>query len=366
MERNYSIDFIKYFATLFVVAIHANPTNDEFFQSVKETPLDIVVDTFARFAVPFFFIVSGYLFTQKLKMTPNPFAYFKKYTLNITKLYICWYTFYLCFGVLLRLFQESGTWADRKADALNYATSALALEKIFYYCETTSHGFNGFQLWYLIALIWCIGIVYIFFKMKRISLLLVLSLFLYIVGLFGQSYSVFFNISFETRDALFFGLFYTVLGSFFSYYYESIKARLSARPSIYLLLFLLFSCLEVAERFLLVNILGGHKGDYFISTIFLSISLFLFVLNSPKLGKDINLSKIGKNSVGIYIVHVGVLFETYKILLSLNKPFFTNSVVDYFIITPIVFIISYFVYRLLQVLKKYLYLIPNGFNKKTT
>ncbi len=77
MERNYSIDFIKFFATVFVVCIHVNPSHDDFFLGNQENVLDVIVDTFARFAVPFFFIVSGYLFMNKIQKHPKPSAYLK-------------------------------------------------------------------------------------------------------------------------------------------------------------------------------------------------------------------------------------------------------------------------------------------------
>lgn len=347
MERNYSIDFIKFFATFFVITIHVNPSHDDFFSGNPESALDIIVDTFARFSVPFFFMVSGYLFSQKLKSTSNSFSYLKKYIWNITKLYICWFIFYLIFGVIISFFQNYGTWAERKNETIQYLTSALTFQDIFYYGSDT----GGFQLWYLIALVWCIFILYIFYKLKQINWLLTISLLLYTVGLFGQSYSKFFNFSFQTRDALFFGLFYTTLGCFLSLKGEVIRNRLRIKPTFYLYLFFSFSFLEILERISLVNILHSSRGDYFISTIFLSLSLFLFVISSPELGKGSILAKIGKNSVGIYVVHIFILNEVYKFLISLDKKIFTESIISYLVITPFVFLVSHIVYQFLQRIK---------------
>ncbi len=103
-----------------------------------------------------------------------------------------------------------------------------------------------------------------------------------------------FPLSFQTRDALFFGLFYTVLGAMFALYGKQILSVLNARPMIYLASFFVFSALEIIERYWLVNIQHSKPGDYFISTIFLSASLFLFVLSSPGLGKNSFFSKVGK------------------------------------------------------------------------
>jgi surface polysaccharide O-acyltransferase-like enzyme len=355
MERNYSIDFIKFFATVFVVCIHVNPSHDDFFLGNQENVLDVIVDTFARFAVPFFFIVSGYLFMNKIQKHPKPSAYLKKYTWNISKLYACWFVFYLLFGVVLRLFQNHGTLAERKGAVADYLTSSITFKDIFYYGSDTS----GFQLWYLIALIWAVVIVFLFQRWKKIGLLMLISTVLYVTGLFGQSYSLFFPLSFQTRDALFFGLFYTVLGAIFALYGKQILSVLNARPMIYLASFFVFSALEIAERYWLVNIQHSKPGDYFISTIFLSASLFLFVLSSPGLGKNSFFSKVGKNSVGIYVVHICILNETYRLLRSIDSSFFTNSVVAYILIVPAVFWCSYYLYRGIQWTKGKLHVKPH-------
>ncbi|WP_430871731.1 acyltransferase family protein, partial [Escherichia coli] len=57
MQRNYAIDFIKFFAILAVVIIHTFPSNDQLGY--------FVLDNLSRFAVPFFFVASGYLFSLK-------------------------------------------------------------------------------------------------------------------------------------------------------------------------------------------------------------------------------------------------------------------------------------------------------------
>ena len=56
--QNYSsIDLAKFVAAIFVVAIHAQP-----FSGLTQT---VVIDVFARMAVPFFFITSSFFFFSK-------------------------------------------------------------------------------------------------------------------------------------------------------------------------------------------------------------------------------------------------------------------------------------------------------------
>lgn len=87
MERNYAIDFIKFFAILAVVIIHTFPSDHQLGY--------FIFDNFSRFAVPFFFASSGYLFGLKVINNPKSVVYFKRYLMKILKIYVCWLMFYI-------------------------------------------------------------------------------------------------------------------------------------------------------------------------------------------------------------------------------------------------------------------------------
>ncbi|NOU95117.1 acyltransferase family protein [Paenibacillus sp. LMG 31456] len=354
MERNYSIDFVKFFAIFFVVTIHTKPFSNTNILGTNDLYIDFTLNTFARFAVPFFFLIAGYLFGQKVKQSDKKFNYFKKYILKLIKLYIYWQLFYLLYDLLLKSLVSIVKGLNIKSELLNYISS-LNYVKLLYYGEGTS----GSHLWYLISLIWCVLVLFLFYKMNKINHLLILSLILYLIGLFGQSYSGIFNLSIQTRDAIFFGLFYTTFGFFFAYRADSLLVLIKWKPITYGYLFFAFSFLQIIERALLVKFFKGNLGDYFLSTILLTISLFFLVLSNSQIGKNSSIVKIGENSVGIYVIHVFFINITNLSIGLLNIEFMTKTIVWQLLGTPMVTLVSYIAYNQIQFIKHFLLLDKN-------
>jgi surface polysaccharide O-acyltransferase-like enzyme len=87
MSRNYTIDLIKFFAMYFIVAIHTSPFKEIQIGVISGANINFVINTFARFAVPFFFIVSGYFFGAKNFKSNFTSNHFKKYIFNLLLLY---------------------------------------------------------------------------------------------------------------------------------------------------------------------------------------------------------------------------------------------------------------------------------------
>ena len=200
--------------------------------------------------------------------------------------------------------------------------------------------------------IWSVIILFVFFKLKKVKLLLLfISLILNLLGLFGQSYLMFYEFPLSTRDALFIGLFYTTLGFFFANdkFFEKSK---STTNKTYLLLIFIFFTFQVVEGYLLEKILSGSHGKYFISTIFLTAYLFLFALNNKTLGKDLFITKFGGRALGIYIIHV-VFIDIFDLILSAVKM---NHISDNLLLklfeTLLIIIMSYNSYDLLQYFKR--------------
>ncbi|WP_176167220.1 acyltransferase [Mesobacillus jeotgali] len=327
MQRNYAIDFIKFFAILAVVIIHTFPSNDQLGY--------FVLDNITRFAVPFFFAASGYFFGLKVNKNAESFSYFKKYATKILKIYFSWLIFYFIYDIVRILIRHG----DTKKELSRYMDNFDVLNILYY-----GQGTSGYQLWFVISLVWSIVIVYLFFKMKRIKLLLVISLCLNLLGLFGQSYSIFDELPVTTtRAALYISLFYTVMG----FWLAELQVWRKYNQSIYFYLFCFFGVLQVLEGYWLKNLDAKH-GEYFFSTIFLTLFLFLYALSKPGLGKGLLVTKIGGNSLGIYAIHVffidmiDLLFE--RIGLEKNTHNLFLNLID----AGFVFILSYAAYYLIQ------------------
>ncbi|MGE7608847.1 acyltransferase family protein [Peribacillus frigoritolerans] len=334
MERNHAIDFIKFFAIFSVVVIHVFP---------RDSQIGLfILDNFSRFAVPFFFTASGYLFGKKMIHTRDSIDYFKRYIIKIIKLYLCWLFFYMMYDVLI-LFKGA---ADVPKELAQYINHFSFLDLIYY-----GTGTSGYQLWFLTALIWSVIILFAFLKLKKARLLLTISLIFNLLGLFGQSYSLFYDFPLSTRDALFIGLFYTTLGFFFADDKFFKKTRAIPAKTYLLLIFILFT-IQVAEGYLLEKILSGSHGEYFITTIFLTAFLFLFALNNKTLGKDLFITKVGGRALGIYIVHV-VFIDIFDLtLLKIKMDHISDNLFLKLFETLLIISMSYISYDLLQYFKR--------------
>lgn len=329
MERNFAIDFIKFFAILAVVIIHTFPSNDQlgyFF-----------LDNFSRFAVPFFFAASGYLFGLKVMNTPKSFAYLKRYLLKILKIYVSWLLFYMAYDVIKILISDGNT-------ELTKYMEGLTPLNLFYYGQGTS----GYQLWFVISLVWSTAILFLFFRLKKITLLLIIGFCLNLLGLFGQSYSIFDPLPVSTtRAALYISLFYTTLG----FWFASNKTIRPFHQKSYFYLFLIFAALQFAEGYVLEKWLDARHGEYFLSTVFLTVFLFAFALSNPQLGKGRFLTKLGANSLGIYAIHVFFIDLNDMVFKKIGlEPSSHNLILNLFD-ALIVFSLSYIAYQLLQHLK---------------
>lgn len=333
MERNYAIDFIKFFAILAVVIIHTFPGNNQLGY--------FILDNFARFAVPFFFAASGYLFGLKVINNPKSFAYFKRYIIKILKIYVSWLVFYMAFDVIKILISDRNVHKE-----LAKYLEGLTPLNLFYYGQGTS----GYQLWFVISLVWGTAILYFFLRLKKIRLLLIIGFCLNLLGLFGQSYSIFDPLPVSTtRAALYISLFYITVGFWFAFAKPNIR---SLSKKTYFYLFCCFSALQFIEGYVLEKALDAKHGEYFLSTIFLTVFLFLFALSNPQLGKGSVITKIGANSLGIYAIHVffidmiDIAFK--KLGLEQSSHYLILNIIDAFL----VFTLSYLTYNLIQHIKK--------------
>lgn len=217
---------------------------------------------------------------------------------------------------------------------------------MFYGTET-----NSFHLWFLIALVWSTLIVSFFVKINKLIPLLIVSFALNVMGLFGQSYHVFFDFPLHTRDALFFGLFYTALGCCFA----SGKLRLKRNPLLWSGLAILFSILQIAEGLSLIHLLDSHIDNYYLSTIPLSISLIALALTSSGVAENNPLAKIGNKSVGIFVLHplfisASLLFVSWLNVEAVRQTFIWNIS-----FTPVILVVSYLSYEVLQKAKRRLF-----------
>jgi surface polysaccharide O-acyltransferase-like enzyme len=342
VERNYAIDFMKFFAILAVIVIHTSPFEQTTVFGVDGYYLDFAIDTFSRFSVPFFFISSGYLFARKLMSANTKSVYFSRYTSKLIKIFACWFAFYWLYDLLVKILFQSFN-IQSKSGILSYINESINLE-VFVYGSS-----SGYQLWYLAALVWSILILFIFMNLNRLNLLLIISLILNGIGLFGQSYSGLISLPFTTRDGLFFGLFYTTLGAVVARHHDIVQRTLGkVNPKVLVGTAVISSIFVLVERCITVFIWEGEIGDYFVFTLPVTLSLFLLTIIRPEMGKHSFITKIGQESVGIYVIHV-FFIKVIQLVVDITGNNAVYETVGWHIVfTPVVFILSYITYSVLQ------------------
>ena len=255
--------------------------------------------------------------------------------MKIAKLYFGWAIFYFAYNLIVK--NQTSLIPD-----LNIIAIAKFLAFVFYY------GYGSPHLWFLTALFWSIGIIYIFIKNNKIKELLIISFLLNIVGLFGNSYRGIWYLPITSRNALFFGLFYCTIGACFAYYEREIRKGIASFGGTrFAQLFWIFCILQMIERYILVRYFGGSMDyEFFVSTIPLSVSLFLWGIENNRRPEKTWIANIGENTLGIYIIHyfwIGIITD-----ILILAGIASNTVTFQILLPSLIFFISYFTYKYIQ------------------
>ncbi|MDX1300757.1 acyltransferase [Photobacterium sp.] len=289
MKRIYAFDSLKLLGIVAIFVIHYSIFYS--YGDVEKNSIYLILNILARFAVPFFFVVAGYLYYFQ-SMTDSG-AYTKRYLAKLIRMYLSWTLIYFVLAGIGYQF-----WRP-------YSFSSA-----FY------HGTFGSEImWFMPALTIAVLLQYIAQKFNTSTVLFAIASLLHLIGLSGQSYQALlpfeiFNPETNTffinsRDPLFFGLFYVTLG------YQLAKVNavslIKKLPwPVYLLGTVLFSGLSIAEGLWLIQGHGGIIADYYIMTLPVTLSLIALALSLPTVNKPSWFARIGEHSGEIYLNH-GIL-----------------------------------------------------------
>lgn len=269
MTRNYSIDVLKFICAILVVFLHASCEYRN------------IVLPLTRCAVPCFFMISGYLLykdggigVERIKRTLK----------NVTKIAL-WATALFVFFIELVLINHGG-----------YVPTARQMLEWVVLNECPF----GFHLWYLYAYMYVLVIVLFIDKYKlwrwlflSVPLLLLLTDIAFFVVFYKEYSSIF------VRNFLFVGLSYFALGALLK------TKEIPRAANKYMLLggMILFYISSALEDNLLESIGRNSVREHYVSSTFLALCLFWFLL-SVKLERPNVISRIGeKDSLFIYLLH---------------------------------------------------------------
>lgn len=207
VQKEYKVlDVMKFVMAIVVVAIHTRP------EMSFSSPFVIrLFESVYSIAVPFFFMASGFLLFRKISLPLNEEGEqrIKSYLKRMCRLYLVWTIIYL--PLTIYGFYIDGL-SPLKAIVVFFRNTLLVGEN-----------FMSWPLWYLLALIVAVSIIYILMKFKvSQTWIVIISVLMAFVGV-GVNYchdhellnplvDIYFKVFKNTRNGFFVGFLFVALG----------------------------------------------------------------------------------------------------------------------------------------------------------
>ena len=331
MSKTGSLDSFRLLAAFLVIANHTSPL-----LSYGEDADFILTRIIARMAVPFFLMVSGYFLYQYIENGDN--SYILAFCKKIGFLYALSILLFLPLNLYAGHYEVPNWGYELVKDIL--------VDGTFYH------------LWYFPGLI--VGVIIVVFLVRKIGLKLtiIISVILYSIGLFGDSYygiteqfpslEVFYQAVFigadYTRNGVFMVPIFLILGMLLY------KGNITASFSVNLLLFVIcFSFLIVEGLLLHYYQFQRHDSMYF---MLIPAMYFLFQCLLQIRGKSSK--SIRTISTIMYIIHpwMIVLVRFTAEFFTLEKWFVENSMVHFLAVSFLSFILAWVLIFFLPTRKK--------------
>ena len=313
-KRYDGLDFAKFLCAFMVIAIHVTYFGKEY------------IDSLATFAVPVFFMITGYFYSSAQKHRREG-AQIKK----VAGLLLLSNLLYFVWKIVKCILQHESIG--------EYLCSLRDLKPWLEFVFLNESVFSG-HLWYLGALLYVLVIILLVDKYSnRKKLYKFIPLLLAVNVLFG-SYSVL-TVGVRlphiwTRNFLFCGLPFFLLG-------DAAREKGGKATNGQLIAVAVFSVAVIlAETVLLRNTGVKFNGDCFAATPFLAYSLFALFVKDRKIS-DVpllfHIAQLGRNTATLtYIIHPIAILIVGKIITILGAyiPFLSTV---YFYTAPVVILI---------------------------
>ncbi|MBW8189621.1 acyltransferase [Neiella marina] len=307
-----SVDTVRLLAITGIIAIHSGPFRNHGFEATDEYQLGgVLFNQLARFAVPFFFIISGYFFGYKVRTGANHFDIASKTCKRIISLYLIWSLIYLLPYNVSSLFIDG---SDGPFSLANQQFNLLLEEP----SRIIFVGAKG-HLWFLSSLILCTAIAAFLLRYRQTGLLIALAIGCYVVGVLAKAYEatpIGIELDFNTRNGPFFGLIYFVTG----YLLSGVNNR-EKWFSYGLILLLVGGGLGLVESSYLHREYGASPyPDFVFATVIFGLGSALMSLSNHPLLCNRKLATIGQMTLGIYALHYMVIDLLKPLDIAFNHP----------------------------------------------
>jgi surface polysaccharide O-acyltransferase-like enzyme len=293
--RLVAIDTLRFVAIVAVIVIHVYPAGDgELFGRI--------LNQLARFAVPCFFVISGYFFFKKTTDDiPSSFSYFVNYGLKIIYIYLLWYVIFAYLPLVL-----PDNWGNIEQHGFLYEflneSKLIATELKSHLLYYLLAGGRADHLWFLPALGMGIFLLYLAIYFDVLILGAIFSFALYILAILMGPYvnsGIGIDIGMGSRNGPFFSSFYVFAGALIAKYSINISQNKS------LAIALIGMVLHLIESFFLESVYGipVRSHNFGFATAVFSLGVFLYAFSKPSLGSGFKLDLLGKYVMGIYVSH---------------------------------------------------------------
>lgn len=318
-DRNPAVDAMRLIAVLCVICVHTEPFSPDRLagHSFGWHYMFIGISTASRFAVPFFFCISGYFWGTKIRRGSSPTEVSLAMCKRISVVFAVWSVIYFLGNHLLSFVSDVFPKFPRQETSINLSVwrpMALILQG------------TALHLWYLPALLCAVIISWLFVIFRWHKYLLAGSIVMFVFATLARPYSETalgvsmqaYNFRFDTRNGPFFSTIFFVTGYLLSAHIP--------RPRWVGLGCLLLSAgflLHITEIRIIHSLLHAppltiSRQDFVFGTYAMGLGATMIALSRPSWLSNVKLARWGRLTLGTYCVHG--FFAHQWLLRRLESP----------------------------------------------
>lgn len=289
INRNDHLDLFKTISIFSVIIIHSKLFANQL--TNEPTMATAFVNQACRFAVPYFFIVSGYFLTNKLKQKNYQFSDLLNRLKPLGLIFLIWSAIYIILPLNVQSLIEHGYIKTTYWKCYVIIESPIKI----LFSGTQS------QLWFIPALICSQIFVFGIYRYKK-NIILPIAFILFVLGVLGGAYqttSIGIHLPFDTRNGICFASIFIVLGILLK------QAQVNVSMTKALLITLAGFVGQLIESSYLYRYydVPPTSIDFVFSTLPFGLGVMLLAL-SPTAFSQRYLSRLGQHTLGIYLIHM--------------------------------------------------------------
>lgn len=320
-HHNHRLDWARAIALLAVVVIHTKPFMSSLL--INQQPwIGMLMNQLARFAVPLFFVIAGYLIQPRLVQSTA--MTLRSYSRPLLRMWGLWTLLYLLLPFNLATLGSEGYLVERSNYWRHLASAPL---------DSLLEG-GMVHLWYIPGLLCALGLTALLVNRGWLRWLLPMSLALYLIGLLAGSYQSLsgIDLGITTRNGPFFSWLMLALG------FEARRRHWQLSPYTAMAMMLIGMNIHIFEGLALSHFeVDFISHDFLFGTPLWGMGLFMLLIGLPDTDKRLPFKLSSEDVLGIYLCHMLVLIYLFNLAGMLQLSPLLRDV----LITPLTCVISW-------------------------